>query len=128
MDVKQIRRENLLGLIRANEGKIARLARVADANASLLSQIKNGTRDMGYDLARALEKSLELQRGWMDAQQFPAGTDPVTVMELAQIAAALPERKREAWIEHGRLLMQSEPAGPNQPFNNLPPRRKEGTQ
>lgn len=127
MDIKEIRRENLNGLIGASEGKIARLARATGQDPSTLSQIKNGHRDMGHDIARSLEAALEKPKGWMDHRQFVTGDDTVIANELMQIREGLSAEDLEAWLKHGRLLMKNQPRGPNNPFGNAP-KPKGGTQ
>lgn len=64
MDNKEIRRQNLLLL--KGEGTLEDLASKTDSDPAHLSQIKNGTRKMGDEVARRFEKKLRKNRGWMD--------------------------------------------------------------
>lgn len=115
-----IRRANLAGLIREFE-TIARLARRTGAVASLLSRIKNGTRQMGDDVARRLERALDKPEGWMDLPQFGAGDAMMDQAEALQILQSLTESDRDAWLKHGRLLVESNgQKGPNNPFGHVP--------
>jgi hypothetical protein len=105
MDNKTIRRLNLDGLI-AEAGTIEALARKTSTDPNYLSQIRGGFREMGEDYARRIEAGLEKPVGWMDALQFsPAGGAD----ELIRIRDSLSESDREAWITHGRLLMNKPP-------------------
>lgn len=121
MDIKDIRRENLLGLIREiGDGEIAELARKTGQDPSYLSQIKNGHRNLGNAAARNLEKALEKPKGWLDHRQFATGEDAVIVNEMMQLKEGLSKEDFEAWLRHGRLLMKNQPKGPNNPFGNAP--------
>lgn len=65
MENKEIRRARLLDL--ANEhGTLQALADATDTRPAHLSQIKNGVREMGDDVARRIEAKLSKPRGWMD--------------------------------------------------------------
>jgi transcriptional regulator with XRE-family HTH domain len=66
--IKEVRRENLEALI-ASHGSIRALADAAGANAAHISQIRNGIRSMGDSFARALERELGLEHGWLDSPQ-----------------------------------------------------------
>lgn len=128
MDNKAIRRANLVGLIKEFE-TIARLARHTGAVASLLSQIKNGTRQMGDDVARRLERALKKPEGWMDLPQYGPGDAMMDQAEALQILQSLSESDRAAWLKHGRLLVESNShRGPNNPFGHVPKPPTKGTQ
>lgn len=73
MDVKQIRKTNILKLYEQHGGP-AGLARKVGTSESYLSQITSdkGTRNIGDQLARKIEKALALPRGWMDMLAFQA--------------------------------------------------------
>jgi hypothetical protein len=80
--VKDTRRANLEALIAAH-GSIRELADAAGANAAHLSQIRNGFRSMGDTFARALERELGLETGWLDSPHDAAPeADLVTVPPL----------------------------------------------
>ncbi len=86
MDSKSIRRLNLL-ILESEHGKLATIERKTGGivTASYLSQIKNGSRNMGDDVARKLESSLGLEHGWMDRTQAPRR--PTATMDLNVTAA-----------------------------------------
>lgn len=65
MDAHAARRANLLGLI-GQFGTIKALADATGTDAATLSQIKNGTREMGAAIARKLERGAGHAHGWMD--------------------------------------------------------------
>lgn len=95
MEISQVRRENLVKLI-ASYGTIEAMAAAGELNASYLSQMKNGTRDMGTRFARETEEKLGLKRGWFDT---PPGNqeeraEPIPV-ELA-LFRRLSRQQREA--------------------------------
>ena len=67
MSVHDFRRANLERLIEEyGGGTIERFAVLADQNPSYLSQIRNGTRNMGNQAARKIEVALGLSDAWMD--------------------------------------------------------------
>lgn len=112
-DNREIRRANLEGLLtQLTAGNMAEFERRYGIDASVLSQIKNGSRNMGDELARKVEAALDKEKGWMDHPQFRMSDVSIQQAEAAQIAEALDPSEREAWLKHGRLLVQSKaPAG-----------------
>lgn len=129
VDNKTIRRLNLEYLIGERE-TIANLAKLYDLNESLLSQVKNGTRNMGDRLARKMEEAMAKPTGWMDVPHFKSQEQAVEYAELMHIYDALPEGEREAWLKLGRSLVERGPKGPNNPFGAVPKPKgdKKGTQ
>lgn len=117
VDNKTIRRENLLGLLKQRKYD-ADFARAYDLSDRLISQIKNGTREMGDDLARKMEKAMGKPKGWMDSLQFRSAEDELGAQEAMQILQGLTAEDRDAWMKHGRLLSQKGPKGPGNPFGN----------
>lgn len=71
MDATEARQANLLDLERQH-GTLEALAEKTESSAAHLSQIKNGTRNMGRDVARRFERKLELPQGWMDTREHGA--------------------------------------------------------
>lgn len=73
MDVKQIRKANILKLYELHGGPSG-LARKVGTSESYLSQITSdkGNRNIGDKLARNIEMALNLPRGWMDMMAFDA--------------------------------------------------------
>ena len=129
MDSKAIRRANLIGLLREFR-TLQAIATQTDTVAAHLSQIKNGVRNMGDAVARKLERALHKPEGWMDMPQFGPPDQMVEQAELLHIFSALSEKDREAWLRHGRLMVERDgPQGPNNPFGNIAKGgRKKGTQ
>lgn len=124
VDNKTIRRLNLLGLI-DQHGTIARLAKATNSVANYLSQVKNGHRDMGDDQARRLEAALSKEKGWMDTPQFGSPDEAMSQTEALQILQSLKAGDREAWLRHGRLMVENNTErGPHNPFG---PVKKGGT-
>lgn len=119
-----IRRDNLLGLIAMfGDGTITAFADRTGTNAAHLSQIKNGVRNMGNRLARKIEVALDKPKGWMDHPQFRQSEATLDQLEAAQIVGALKARPDEldAWLRHGRLLVESlAPKGAANPFGTVP--------
>lgn len=115
VDSKTIRRENLLGILKEYRYD-ADFARAYDLSEGLISQIKNGTRKIGDDLARKIEDRMKKPKGWMDSLQFRSAEDEMSTQEAVQILQALTDEDRESWLKHGRLLSQRGPKGPNNPF------------
>jgi phage repressor protein C with HTH and peptisase S24 domain len=71
MDVKEIRRMNLLLLVERH-GSVRALADATDSPSTYLVNIKNKERAMGDELARRIEKKLDRPHGWMDRLQVPS--------------------------------------------------------
>ena len=63
--VKDFRRENLQRLLTGYRSQ-RQFADSADLAAAYVSQMVNGTREMGEDVARRIERALGLSMGWMD--------------------------------------------------------------
>lgn len=115
MDAHTARRLNLKDLEK-QQGSLERLAELTDSAPGHLSQIKNGTRNMGAAVARRFEAKLNLGAGWMDTRNHaypqahlatellvrdfeqlpPALQDHVskTAADLRAIIEAIPERFR----------------------------------
>lgn len=120
MDNKTIRRINLDGLIAQFE-TIEALAKATNTVANYLSQIKGGSRKMGDATARKLERALDKEPGWIDVLHFASPDDAMSATEALQILDSLSEDDREAWMKHGRLLVEGNTArGANNPFGKLP--------
>lgn len=74
MEAKEIRRGNMEALALV-EGGLTGLAERAGTSDRLLSQIRNGTRNMGARLARKFEERLGIPHGWMDVEHAPSAAD-----------------------------------------------------
>lgn len=67
MDIKEIRRKNLDGLVRGlGDGNQRKLGELIGKDPSLISQILQGSRNMGEKLARDIEQSLNMKNGALD--------------------------------------------------------------
>jgi DNA-binding transcriptional regulator YdaS (Cro superfamily) len=75
MDISNIRRNNLLALIRA-AGSLTALSTMTGVSAAYLSQVKTGFREMGSKLARKIEAALNLPNGVIDTAQEWDGFSP----------------------------------------------------
>jgi hypothetical protein len=63
---REIRRTNLIALIRSCAMTKAAFARRVETNPAYISQMLSGKRGLGTALARRIEASFGLERGWMD--------------------------------------------------------------
>ena len=68
MEVRDIRRNNLLLLIRRQGGTQAEFARVAGVSPNYINQVLNSWqgRGLGHQVARKIERAVGKSRGWMD--------------------------------------------------------------
>ena len=86
MDIHMIRRRNLnllLAQFKAEKRGLQKdWAAKADMVPDHVTQIKNGHRDMGGDIARRIEKRFNLDVGWMDVHH--SSVDSVTVVSSDQ--------------------------------------------
>lgn len=79
METKEIRRQNMLDLLKTMRQKDARaghrtLAEKTGCATNYISQVKQRTRNMGDKVARRFERSFGLPRGWMDTLNHPRTT------------------------------------------------------
>lgn len=112
VDSKTIRRANLRGVLRdARDTGLndAEFARKYDLSDRLISQYKNGTRNIGDRFVRALESKMGKPVGWFDTPHYPTAEDRLEAHEAMQILHSLSDKDREAWLKHGRLLVNSTP-------------------
>lgn len=72
METKNIRRINLKMLLDASQLKQADFAERCGLAPSVISQLVNGHRNLGDTLARKIEESFAVQRGWLDVPHAPA--------------------------------------------------------
>jgi hypothetical protein len=82
MDIRVIRRHNLLHLVREAGGQ-KRLAERTGVSAAYLSQVlsRKVNRHVGHSLARRLESGMEKPYGWMDV--LPPGVQPAAALSGA---------------------------------------------
>ena len=66
MDVNEIRRKNLVALIKEHGGQKSLAELVRPTAPGYISQLVNGTRNVGGTTARRFEKQLGKPHGWMD--------------------------------------------------------------
>lgn len=111
MEIKEIRRKNL-GVLLENTTHIA-FAEKAGMAAAHVSQIVNGSRNMGDKIARRIEKKLSLPVGWMDGPKMLYGTrDPDEPLKRGiEILTAMEPEARHRAVKI--LAAMSEPAGGN---------------
>lgn len=92
MDAVSARRLNLKQLEKQH-GSLERLAELTESAPGHLSQIKNGTRNMGNAVARRFERKLDLGAGWMDTRNhaYPQGhlSTELLVKDFAELPPAL---------------------------------------
>lgn len=87
MDVDfELRRQNLISLMESKRGEAARIARLASVEPNYLSRIKAGKKNLGEELARRIERVLELENGWMD-QSHSGEIHKQAGKEVIQISA-----------------------------------------
>ncbi|NEV64719.1 hypothetical protein [Thiorhodococcus minor] len=111
MDVRQARAENLAKLLRRHPSLRVFADRTELAPAHV-SQMKNGVRRMGDEVARRIEAQLRLPHGWMDHPHGDGEDTPVsaaTAPSLDQLLSRTSPRAQEALeliahaAEEGRL-------------------------
>jgi hypothetical protein len=92
MDITCYRRRNLARIIKERYGKGAEFARAYEMPAPNVSQLVNGPRAFGPEMARRIEEKEGLRLGWMD-EEIPF-TDKALMlarrfMELDELNQAL---------------------------------------
>lgn len=80
MDAHEVRRKNLMALIAEHGGQKALAERVRPTAPGYISQMVNGTRNVGGVIARRFEKHLGKPHGWMD-QCHEEATQNVQIVE-----------------------------------------------
>lgn len=100
----EIRRKNLGNLVK-EWGGANHLARRLNKSPSQLSQLvgKRPSRDIGSGLAREIERSLGLERGWMDNPHYQASDDATRLLDKLHILPAAMRERIEAVMD---LLVQ----------------------
>jgi transcriptional regulator with XRE-family HTH domain len=105
MEIQEIRRRKLLAL-RAEYKTFEALEDKTGVAASYLSQIKNGTRNMGNRVARKIELKIGQQRGWMDRADE-------TSLPQDELALLLQYRQsKESALKEARAKRKKKPTGP----------------
>lgn len=103
MDIREIRRQNLIAL-RRQEGTFSGIAAKVDTDPNYLSQISSGDgkHNMGYRMARRLEKACGKPVGWMDV---PHEDDEIEqdLSAIGRIARRMNQTQRRRLIK----LMES---------------------
>lgn len=112
MENKEIRRINLL-LLESEHKTLENLAALTDSNAGHLSQIKNGSRDMGKIVARRIEEKLEKEAGWMDLlhTEVQTVTDPLENNLLALYRMLRTDEARDTLLGSAQRLVTKENPG-----------------
>jgi hypothetical protein len=111
MDIKDIRRGNMLALIEREPSKAA-FARKVGTDPAYVSQILSiKTRaEVGNDLARVIEKAYGLAHGWMDhdhAQAVSAIAEGDANPELLAAWKLLTQEQRQAFIAQIKARAES---------------------
>jgi hypothetical protein len=101
MDVRQARTENLETLLRRYPS-LRVFAERTELASSHVSQMKNGVRRMGDEVARRIEAQLGLPHGWMD---HPHGTEDDTPVATT-IPSSLDQRLLQTSPRARRALEQ----------------------
>jgi hypothetical protein len=122
VDIGEIRRKNLLTLMRSRRQSPPDFARYMDVNPAYLSRIitrHNGC-SMGGNFARRVEKAYGLEPGWMDHEQSVVppthnGSEPRGSSEAAIMVGKKWDELDEATQAHVRALINKlrSPAKPN---------------
>lgn len=98
--VKDVRRENLQRLLTGYRSQ-RQFAEGAGLAAAYVSQMVNGTREMGEDVARRIERALGLSPGWMDADHDSPPDDAQIVVQ--QLLEQLPADQLKLLMDYRRL-------------------------
>jgi hypothetical protein len=109
MDIKQIRRANMLALIEREPSKAA-FARKVGTDPAYISQILSTKTkaEVGNDLARGIEAAYKLPHGWMDhehaspdieASQAPLPAFSKDQLMIATVWPYLPPEKKDEMLE-----------------------------
>lgn len=89
MDANAARRANLQDLAKQH-GSLERLAELTGSAPGHLSQINNGTRNMGPRVARRFEQKLSLGAGWMDTRDHAYAQGSLSTVMLVRDFELLP--------------------------------------
>lgn len=103
---KAVRRANLLGLIKEFD-TIEALANATGTVAAYLSQVKNGTRQMGDRVARRIEAGLNKDEGWIDVAQYGGLDSLMDQSEILEIMRALTPEERDEVLKLARLIRRA---------------------
>lgn len=130
MDIKQIRRENMLALI-GEEKSQAEFARKAGTDPAYISQILSTKTkaEMGNALARAVEKAYKLPHGWMD-QAHGAGDLPIPTELVGAWGYLLPNERAELEADIKRRAAHNKAVGEmlaTKPEADKPPPKMPGS-
>lgn len=92
MDSKTLRRQNLTALAQ-RLGSLAELERrtSGEVTASYASQIRNGYREMGDQIARRLEVAFGLPKGWMDQHHAQGNGTGGTIRGSVEVGSVVTE-------------------------------------
>lgn len=136
MDIRHIRRANMLTLIKREPSKAA-FARKVETDPAYVSQILSTKTkaEIGNTLARAIEQAYKLPNGWMDREHEQ---QEVTVEhEFDALTEAwvqlLPEEQRELFADiqkraaHNKAVMERFSGTPPDNNKSSGPNRRSGT-
>lgn len=114
MDIRTIRHDNLLRLVREAGGQ-KRLAARSGVSAAYLSQVlsRKVNRHVGHSLARRLEAGMDKPYGWMDVRPPGSVSAPAgSLREVDDPAAAYGRRRAEAARRRAAWRLAWEAGGP----------------
>lgn len=100
MKVQEIRRIRLTQLLAEYSGPDREFADAIGQSPSFVSQLKNGSRDMGESVARGMEKSLSLPPYSLDTLEENPNLEGV----LAGYFETLSEEDRTTLVEYAQFL------------------------
>lgn len=126
MDSKEVRKANLKALIKKH-GSIEALAEKTGSSPGHLSQMNNGTRDMGDKVARRFEAKLDLGHGYMDTLKRQAPQGSLHSVKLLEDFEELPPAIQEHISQKTAELRELIDAVPEtlRPLISAPPRDPE---
>ena len=97
--VRELRRKNLAAVVQ-QFGTQAGLAKKLDVDSSFISQLLNGHRHMGDDVARKIERAAGKRTGWMDNPQPDAWGQLLMARAAGRPVFTNGDKDaRRAWIE-----------------------------
>lgn len=99
LEVREVRRRNL-GVVLQEFRTNAALAKKLDVDASYISQLKKGYREIGNQTARAIERAAKKPKGWLDTQQPEAWGQLLMARQAGRpVFTDSGQDARKAWLE-----------------------------
>lgn len=107
--MEETRKNNLIDLIK-KAGSQSKLSKQIDLDAGYISQMKNGTRQMGEKTARKIEESLGLENGYMDSYMKGAfiplteNTSGTIKIPMLSATASMGSGISDSGIDHDKMV------------------------